>query len=141
MSSIVLTEEDIMRGKSDAGGWNAKQLKILGISWPPPPKQAWIAKCIGRRISSWKYQKFLELRGMTKARLRAEAEAQQQLKQQGYLPLPPPEPIASDDPVIPPEVTEFKRWASGAYQRGEQNILQLIALYDEKFGNPFSESI
>jgi hypothetical protein len=49
----------------------------------------------------------------------------------------PPEPLPPDDPSIPPEVTEFKRWASGVYQRGEQNIVQLSALYDEKFGNPF----
>jgi hypothetical protein len=58
-------------------------------------------------------------------------------RRQTELPLPPPEPLPPDDPSIPPEVTEFKRWASGVYQRGEQNIAQLSALYDEKFGNPF----
>ena len=56
---------------------------------------------------------------------------------QTELPLPPPEPLPPDDPSIPPEVTEFKHWAAEVYRRGEQNIAQLCALYDEKFGNPF----
>lgn len=52
----------------------------------------------------------------------------------------PPEPLPPDDPSIPPEVIEFKRWATEVYRRGEQNIAQLSALFDEKFGNPFKEA-
>jgi hypothetical protein len=49
---------------------------------------------------------------------------------QAYLPLPEPEPQG--------ELGEFKRWARGAYQRGEKTILELIDLQRERFGNPFA---
>ena len=55
---------------------------------------------------------------------------------QAQLALPPPEPLAADDPLIPPELVEFKRWAREVYERGEQTILQLIALREERFGKP-----
>ncbi len=57
---------------------------------------------------------------------------------QSEIPMPPPKPLEPEDPQIPPEVTEFKRWATEVYQRGEQTITQLGVLYDARFGNPLA---
>jgi hypothetical protein len=59
---------------------------------------------------------------------------------QALLPLPQPEPkpLPLDAPQIPPEQTEFKKWAREVYARGEQTIAQLGVLFDARFGNPFT---
>lgn len=57
---------------------------------------------------------------------------------QAHLPLPPPRPREIPQAEVPPELTEFKRWAREIYQRGEQTIQQLAALQEARFGNPFA---
>ena len=61
--SMQITEELIEAGKSDRGGWNAEQLRYLGLEWPLRP--GWKNRVIGRAIGSRDAERFIELRGMT----------------------------------------------------------------------------
>ena len=45
----ILTYDYIQQHKTDAGGWTSKQLKILGIDWPP--KSGWIDDICGKSIT------------------------------------------------------------------------------------------
>jgi hypothetical protein len=56
----IITNKLIEQGKSDRGGWNKKQLAILGIKWPP--KQGWKWEIIGNIISEAGIMEFLSLR-------------------------------------------------------------------------------
>jgi len=47
--SKTLTYEYIQEHKTDAGGWTSKQLKVLGIEWPP--KSGWINDVCGKTIT------------------------------------------------------------------------------------------
>jgi len=55
-----LTRPMIMRGQSEAGGWNLKQLQELGIVWPP--RRGWIDRLIGEEIERRKYDLFIYYR-------------------------------------------------------------------------------
>lgn len=65
---MKLTREFIDQGKSARGGWNRKQLALLGIPWPPP--RGWPKKLEGKELSDEDAAKFLELTGKTKATTR-----------------------------------------------------------------------
>ena len=55
-----ITRELLVEGRSGSGGWNARQLKLLGIDWPPA--QGWQDRVIGRDISSGDAEKFVLLK-------------------------------------------------------------------------------
>lgn len=57
---VRLTREFIHAAKSDAGGWNRKQLKVVGIDWPP--RKGWIQRLEGVEISEEQARKFVEFR-------------------------------------------------------------------------------
>lgn len=51
-------------GKSIRGGWNRKQMDILGVSWPP--REGWQKSVIGKDISGDDAERYLALRGTVK---------------------------------------------------------------------------
>lgn len=50
----------IEAGQSGAGGWNAGQLALLGVEWPP--RHGWFKRAIGQPIELAAYEEFLRLR-------------------------------------------------------------------------------
>lgn len=56
---MKLTKQMIFAGRSVRGGWNAKQLALLGVAWPP--KKGWIWKIAGTEIPGERYARFLQL--------------------------------------------------------------------------------
>ena len=54
---VLLTKQMIEEGLSSKGGYNKKQLKILGVEWPP--QKGWKSALIGTMISQKQYQNFL----------------------------------------------------------------------------------
>lgn len=58
--SVPVTEEFIESGKSPRGGWTREQLRLLGVSWPPPKgwKQGVLGVCIPKATA----EEFVRLR-------------------------------------------------------------------------------
>jgi len=54
---VLLTKQMIEEGLSSKGGYNKKQLEILGVEWPP--QKGWKSALIGTIISQKQYQNFL----------------------------------------------------------------------------------
>jgi hypothetical protein len=53
----------IHAGQSGAsGGWNAKQLAAIGITWADASVRGWIARNAGRLVRVEEYERFLSLR-------------------------------------------------------------------------------
>lgn len=57
---LTLTDNLIRAGQTNNGGWNKKQLHLLGISWPPT--KGWKLKVIGQEITEEHYEEFLSLK-------------------------------------------------------------------------------
>lgn len=56
---MLVTRELLQKGKSRNGGWNLKQVKILGFDqW----RKGWKRTCIGKQISTEDYFKFIRLK-------------------------------------------------------------------------------
>lgn len=49
MSEFVITKEWIEANASSAGGWSKRQLKAIGVYWPPAT--GWKLRSIGKRIT------------------------------------------------------------------------------------------
>lgn len=60
---MKITQSLILAGRSGPGGWNAKQLEILGVSWPP--QSGWQKRIEGNFIDSRDAERFLDLTGKT----------------------------------------------------------------------------
>jgi hypothetical protein len=60
---VILTDELIRAAASHSGGYNAAQLKVLGIQWPPT--SGWKKRLIGTTCTRDKYAKFLALGGVS----------------------------------------------------------------------------
>jgi hypothetical protein len=58
---MVVTKELILAGKTGSGGWKAKQLKIIGVSWPP--EKGWMDRAVGRLISNEDADRFVSYKG------------------------------------------------------------------------------
>ncbi len=56
-----ITDQLIESGRSKSGGWNRKQLSVLGIDWPPT--KGWKRRIVGKEINCEQAQKFLDLKG------------------------------------------------------------------------------
>jgi len=61
---MKISESLLEAGKSIRGGWNRKQMDILGESWPP--REGWQKNVIGRDISGDDAERYLALRGTVK---------------------------------------------------------------------------
>jgi hypothetical protein len=60
MAKVKITEELIEQGKSQAGGWNARQLGYLRVRWPL--EEGWRERIVGTEVMLESAAKFLELR-------------------------------------------------------------------------------
>lgn len=67
---MILTKEQFIAGKSDAGGYNIAQLRAIGLEMPAKgwPKSGWPSRLIGRNVTDEQYAAFLSLRGKNKKR-------------------------------------------------------------------------
>lgn len=61
---ITLNEERLEKAKTVKGGYNAKQLQILDIAWPP--HSGWKKETIGTKITLSKFIEFVRLTGNAK---------------------------------------------------------------------------
>jgi hypothetical protein len=57
---MKITEELILNGMSENGGWSKRQLETLGVEWPPIT--GWKDRVIGNEIESDKAGLFLSLK-------------------------------------------------------------------------------
>lgn len=55
-----ITQDLIRAGQSSNGGWSKKQLRLLGIKWPP--LQGWRRRIDGAHIADAKADRFVKLR-------------------------------------------------------------------------------
>lgn len=62
---VELTREFILQGRSGDHGWNKAQLASIGVGWPL--KAGWIDNAIGRKVTQESAQRFLQLKGHTRA--------------------------------------------------------------------------
>ena len=62
-NAMRITESLLEQGKSDRGGWNAKQLAWIGVDWPV--HHGWQRKALGKEITENDARMFLSLRGET----------------------------------------------------------------------------
>ena len=69
-----ITDDFIVAGMSDVGGFNYAQLRLLGVE--TPPKSGWKNRIIGKMIPKSVAKKYLELKGRTKSVVRKEKNKQ-----------------------------------------------------------------
>lgn len=62
---MKITEQFLNDGKSICGGWNSKQLRLLGVKIPF--RKGWKKRLIGKDITKETWDKFLDLKGKSKA--------------------------------------------------------------------------
>lgn len=58
---ITLTEERLEKSKTPKGGYNAKQLKIIDVSWPP--QNGWKDQVTNTSLPLGQFLEFVELGG------------------------------------------------------------------------------
>lgn len=81
---MVITSTLINAGQSPRGGWNAKQLQLLGEQWPPTP--GWQSRVEGQTIDSRDAERFIDLSGQT---VRAPRRKKLKKDMKSELPFPP----------------------------------------------------
>lgn len=54
---MIVTPKFITLGQSFRGGWDKRQLELIGVPWPPPP--GWRKAAVGREISEDAATEFL----------------------------------------------------------------------------------
>jgi hypothetical protein len=69
---MILTSAKIHEAASAWGGWNAPQLALLGVSWPP--RAGWIKRLEGKAILDSTWERFLALRNLHGKRAKQAAE-------------------------------------------------------------------
>lgn len=57
--TVIITEEFLRQGGGPNGGWNAKQLQLIGAGWPPVG--GWKRKVIGRLLPKADAEEFIRL--------------------------------------------------------------------------------
>ena len=65
---VTITNAFIDSGKSSKGAWNARQLRLLGVEWPP--QKGWKCDIIGTKIVKEAAEQFLALRDCRSAKSR-----------------------------------------------------------------------
>jgi len=113
-----ITNEWLTEHRTKGGGYNAKQLNLLGIQWPP--KTGWKQKLIGTNLDSEKAKQFEEIARLTKG---DEASAP--------VPKPKPEPEPKPKPEQPKEfVPDFYVYTDGACsENGSVNAKAGMGIY------------
>ena len=53
---MKLTRTHIEDAKTAKGGYTARQLRAVGVPWPPP--RGWKKKLIGKEVTEYQYQQF-----------------------------------------------------------------------------------
>lgn len=61
---MTITNEFLIAGQSGAGGWNKRQLALLGVDWPPV--KGWKHRIIGTEIPDEDAMKFLSWKGQAR---------------------------------------------------------------------------
>lgn len=61
---MVLTSENLHALASGGNGFTSEQMRILGVTWPPP--KGWLKKRIGTTLPIATYEHLLSLKGMGK---------------------------------------------------------------------------
>lgn len=74
METLIITNDLIEAGKSDAGGWTRQQIESLGISWPP--REGWKTRLIGTVIEKSRLEKFMSLKNTSKKMRSREANGE-----------------------------------------------------------------
>lgn len=59
---VELTKDILEFGRSKSGGWNAKQLRLLGVSWPP--KKGWKTKILNKKYPVSVIQEFFAYKSL-----------------------------------------------------------------------------
>jgi hypothetical protein len=54
---MKLTRQMVYDGRSLRGGWNKRQLAVLGVTWPP--RKGWLDRIEGTEIAEITYLKFM----------------------------------------------------------------------------------
>lgn len=115
---MTLTRELIEDGRSDAGGYNLGQLKVLGIApvqgWP---KTGWLKRLIGVEVTQEQYEHFLALRGPKRSRT-AEAQAHW-LDVMG---VPKGENRRKIDPTLIGLIVEADLFANSVYEQSGRDL-------------------
>ena len=58
---VLVTEDILLDGMSERGGWNKRQLEILGVPWPPPKGwKKWVSGYL--KLPKSEVERFLSLR-------------------------------------------------------------------------------
>lgn len=60
---VPITQRLIESGMSEQGGWNRKQLELIGVKWPP--LRGWRRRAEGMLISESDAATFVRLKGRT----------------------------------------------------------------------------
>jgi len=61
---ITLSDERLEKAKTLKGGYNAKQLEVLGVSWPP--LKGWKAEVVDAKITLSNFIEFVRFSGNPK---------------------------------------------------------------------------
>lgn len=72
-----LTHEIIEAGCSGTGGYNARQLALFGVEWPPP--KGWKARLVGTWVDNEIVDDFLTLKGKRKRKSKGLSSGQRDL--------------------------------------------------------------
>lgn len=54
---VTLSREMIVKGRLPKGGWNRKQMQLLGLPWPLV--EGWMDRAVGTVVSAKSYRRFL----------------------------------------------------------------------------------
>jgi len=57
---MILTKDILNLGRSNNGGFGSKQLKLLGVEWPPP--NGWVNEVVGKEYDEEVVEKFVALK-------------------------------------------------------------------------------
>ena len=58
-SLVVISEDLLLRGRSEKGAWTREQLALIGVGWPPA--KGWKKVVIGREIAATDADAFISL--------------------------------------------------------------------------------
>lgn len=86
---MTITNRLLHLGESGRGGWNRKQIEILGLEWPP--RKGWQQTVLGKPITQEDAKRFVELNGAT---IRPAKERRSVITTD--LPIPPGFPIKAE---------------------------------------------
>jgi hypothetical protein len=57
---MILKYEHVMAARSSSGAWGARQLALIGVSWPPV--RGWIGVAVGKEFPDEVIRAFIDLK-------------------------------------------------------------------------------